>query len=138
LIANYLAIFLFGGFDKKIAPVRSFTWFPHTYRFFQDVIPGEDDGPVAALPVHHHAVDVRQLCRVEARRPKFALLQHQQTQAVLQVGGPQLGRPEAVQRLGGPQGLGDATTKQPLLLRTFGLGQLGLLVFPLELKGEGV
>ena len=33
LIANYSAIFLLGGFDEKIAPVRRFTWFPPTASF---------------------------------------------------------------------------------------------------------
>ena len=48
-----------------------------SHRLLEDVVPGQDDGSVAALPVHHHAVHVGQLDGVEAGRPELALLQDQ-------------------------------------------------------------
>ena len=70
-----------------------------TYRFFQNIVPGKDNRPVAPLPVHHNAVDIGKLRRVESRRPELALLQHQQPETVLQVGGLELGRPQRVEAL---------------------------------------
>ena len=56
-----------------------------SHRLLEDVVPGQDDGSVAALPVHHHAVHVGQLGGVEAGRPELALLQDQHPQPVTQV-----------------------------------------------------
>ena len=48
-----------------------------SYRLLEEVIPGQDDGPVAALPIHHHAVHVAQLRGVQPGRPELPVLQSQ-------------------------------------------------------------
>ncbi len=46
-----------------------------SYRLLEEVIPGQDDGPVAALPIHHNAVHVTQLRGVQPGRPELTVLQ---------------------------------------------------------------
>ncbi len=48
-----------------------------SYRLLEQVIPGQDDRPVAALPIHHHAVHVAQLRGVQPGRPELTVLQSQ-------------------------------------------------------------
>ena len=105
-----------------------------TYRFFQNIVPRKNNGSVAPLPVHHHAIDVGQLGRVEPRRPELALLQHQQPQPVLEVGRLQLGRAEILEALSCRLAVTTRPAGLPLFLGTLGFRRLRLLVLPLHLK----
>ena len=95
---------------------------PH--RLLQNVVPGEDDGPVASLSLHGDAVHLRQLSGVQPGWPELSLLQDQHPQPVLEVAALQLSRPQRLHLLLAQAGAG----LRPGCLVSR-LGQPGLLVF---------
>lgn len=60
--------------------------FANTHGFFEEVISGQDEGSISALLLDNDPVDIRQLGRVEPCRPKAAILEDQNSEAVRQVG----------------------------------------------------
>ena len=59
--------------------------FANTHGFFEEVISGQNEGSISALLLDNDPVDIRQLGRVEPRRPEAALLQYKDSKAVGQV-----------------------------------------------------
>ena len=101
-----------------------------THRLLEDVISGQDDGPVAPLSVHHQTPHIRQLGAVEPGWPELALLENQQPQTVLEVSSLEGGGAESLVMLLSLASMNScAEVRKSLLLNTFRLEQLGLLVF---------
>ena len=101
-----------------------------THRLLEDVISGQDDGPVASLSVHHQAPHIRQLGAVEPGWPELALLEDEQPQPVLEVSSLEGGGAESLVMLLSLASMNScAEVRKSLLLNTFRLEQLGLLVF---------